>query len=79
MNAMLDLAHFYDQMIQLDPKYYQDFKLDIMPLLDIVRNLFNGIKTKNKLIMFYNFYQVGLTILSNSKRRFSLLTTFSLK
>ena len=61
---MLDLAYFYDQMIQLDPKYYQDFKLDIMPLLDIVGNLFNGIKTKHKLIMFYNFYQVGLTICS---------------
>ena len=58
MNAILDLAHFYDQMIQLDIKYYHDFIHDIMPLLDIVHNLFNGIKTKNKLIMFYNFYQV---------------------
>jgi hypothetical protein len=57
MNAMLDLVNFYDHMIQLDEKYFKCFMLDIMPLLEIIRNLFNIIKSQAKLIMFFEFYQ----------------------
>ena len=59
MNAIVDLTHFYDFMIQRDVKYFKDFMYDIMPLLEVTRNLFNFIKTKDILVMFYEFYQVS--------------------
>ena len=57
INAVLDLTNFYDyMMVNYNKNIMQMFMNEIMPLLDIVRDLFGIINTKKKLVMIYNFY-----------------------
>lgn len=56
VDAIVDLVHFYDFMIQNDSSYYKNFMIDIIPLLEIIRNLFNSIKTQKKLVLFNKFH-----------------------
>lgn len=76
MTAFVELTYFYDFMISQDERYFKDFKQDVMPILDIVRNILIPLKTKNRFIMFSKFYQslflLQSPLLKQSKSHFDI-------
>lgn len=64
MAAFVELTYFYDFMVSQDERYFRDFQHDVMPILNIVRNILIPMKTKNRFIMFTKFYQ-SLFLLQN--------------
>ena len=56
VNAVTNLIHFYDFMIQNDTKHFNDFVLNLIPILEVIQNLFSIIDVKKQFIMLNQFY-----------------------
>jgi hypothetical protein len=82
MAAFIELTYFYDFMIScVGDRYFNDFKHDVMPILDIVRNLVIPMKTRSMFILFNKFYEglfsLGSPILKNSNFSLFVFIFFS--
>lgn len=56
VNSITDLIHFYDFMILNETKYYKDFVMNLIPILEIIQNLFSIIDIKKQFLLLNQFY-----------------------